>query len=312
MMKVLLTKINKRSVMLGFLLCVFLLPSFLSTPDARQVAAQTQDLTGVRVAVYNGMPSFDSTIALRHMFAWMNAEVVLVEGEDIQGGILDTVDIFAVPGVGPGGVIANLEEEGIDALREFVYAGGGYFGICGGSLFPLYYSVHLFNGTLRSATQFTGTFIDEMILNRESTGPDLSDEPETYQTCIWGSSSFTAEGVPGYTVIANYSQIDLPGMILYRFGNGTVFLSSPHPEFEENSDRDGTSSFDYLDDPDSEWGFLQKIARYLVDAPPVYSDPSETTPPLVLGPEMFGIGIGVAAIAIATVLVALFLRKRKN
>ena len=53
-------------------------------------------------------------------------------------------------------------------------------------------------------------------------------------------------------------------MIIFRYGLGTVFLSNPYPEYEEGNDRDGTMEFDYYNDPDSEWGLLLKISRWLV------------------------------------------------
>ncbi|MHA1962930.1 MAG: hypothetical protein ACW99U_22300 [Candidatus Thorarchaeota archaeon] len=55
-------------------------------------------------------------------------------------------------------------------------------------------------------------------------------------------------------------------MIAFQYGRGTVFLSSPHPEYEEGSDRDGTDAFDFFEDPDSEWGLLLKVSQWLIEA----------------------------------------------
>ena len=52
-------------------------------------------------------------------------------------------------------------------------------------------------------------------------------------------------------------------MIAFEKANGTVFLSSIHPEFEENSNRDDTDLFDEFDDPDSEWELMFSIARLM-------------------------------------------------
>ena len=55
-------------------------------------------------------------------------------------------------------------------------------------------------------------------------------------------------------------------MIAFEYGAGTVFLSSPHPEYEENSDRDDTTFGDDLDDPDSEWDLLFRVSKWLIEA----------------------------------------------
>jgi hypothetical protein len=54
------------------------------------------------------------------------------------------------------------------------------------------------------------------------------------------------------------------GMIAFEAGQGRVFLSSPHPEYEEGSLQDGTDYFDTMVDPDSEWPFMMKIAEWLL------------------------------------------------
>jgi hypothetical protein len=66
--------------------------------------------------------------------------------------------------------------------------------------------------------------------------------------------------------IAKYESNNKAGMIAFEYGYGTVFLSSPHPEYEEDSDRDDTTFGDELEDPDSEWDFLLRISKWLVDA----------------------------------------------
>jgi hypothetical protein len=54
-------------------------------------------------------------------------------------------------------------------------------------------------------------------------------------------------------------------MIAFNYGNGTVFLSSPHPEYEEGNMKDGTDLWDLYSDPDSEWGLMLRICEWLLE-----------------------------------------------
>jgi hypothetical protein len=51
-------------------------------------------------------------------------------------------------------------------------------------------------------------------------------------------------------------------MIAFGHGNGRVFLTGAHPEFEEDSDRDGADFCDHLDDRGSDWDLMKKAARW--------------------------------------------------
>ena len=64
-------------------------------------------------------------------------------------------------------------------------------------------------------------------------------------------------------------------MVAFEYGNGTVFLSSPHPEYEEDGDRDDTTFGDDLDDPESEWDLLFRVSKWLIEAS--YVEPSSPT-----------------------------------
>jgi len=240
------------------------------------VQAESDNLSGVKVAVYNGTGEMDSSrIALVHMFEWMGATVVEVNASQVLGDFLDDCDILVFPGGSETSYWSDLQHStGLSKIRDFVEHGGSYFGICGGSTFGATY-VDLFNGTM-SPTNEPGDIIhlEPMFPNRTSTGPDLVDCPINFTTMYYASQYFIPnEGVNNIHVVATYES-GKAGMIAFEYGYGTVFLSSPHPEYEENDDRDATSEFDYLDDPDSEWDFLLRISQWLVDAS---SDPPPET-----------------------------------
>ncbi|MFX1577968.1 MAG: BPL-N domain-containing protein [Promethearchaeota archaeon] len=252
-----------------FIASILLFPVVFHHTEQNFVIAQS-DLTGIHVGVFNaGTLATDSEIALRALFEWMGATVQWVDGPSVRGGVLNELDIIAFPGGSMRSYSFNLTQAGMDQIRQFVAMGGSYFGICGGALFATEF-LSLSSGTWDTEIPDIGggTHLTVMNVHQNSTGPDLSDEPSTYETLYWGSSFFTPLNPSSIIPIMSYPENNEPGMFVARYGSGTFFCSSPHPEYEEGDNRDGTSQFDYLDDPDSEWGLLQKITQWLIDESP--------------------------------------------
>ncbi|MFW9958398.1 MAG: BPL-N domain-containing protein [Candidatus Odinarchaeota archaeon] len=227
-------------------------------------------MEGVRVAVYNGrgfLPS--SSVALLNMFRWMNADANYVNSTDIQQGVLDDYDIVVFPGGSSFDYSNYLGVEGRNAIIDFVAKGGSFFGICGGSVFGTNSYLGLFKGYTSGAVNGSGIKLIPMTVNTDSTGPNLSTEPATYNLLYWNSGYFYSSNATYMSTvipIVLYSQNNEPAMIACRHGNGTVFLSYPHPEYEEGSTRDGDSGFDYLSDSCSEWNLLLKVSLWLIQA----------------------------------------------
>jgi glutamine amidotransferase-like uncharacterized protein len=238
----------------------------ISSPTAAD--AVNDDLAGVNVGVYNGTGEMDSSrIALVRMFEWMGASVEEVTASQILGDYLDDCDILVFPGGSENSYMIDLDYiTGVEKIREFVENGGSYFGICGGSTFGAK-TVRLFDGKMYPVNE-PGDIIhmSTMRPNTSSIGPDLSDCPTSFSTMYYASQYFVPTYGTFVHTIATYQYNRQAGMIAFEFGYGTVFLSSPHPEYEEDSDRDDTTFGDDLEDPDSEWAFLLKISRWLIDA----------------------------------------------
>ncbi|MFX1326932.1 MAG: BPL-N domain-containing protein [Promethearchaeota archaeon] len=282
-----------------FLFTLFVLFIAFNIGNIRFGVSQIQtDLEGVNVRVYNDNGVLqNSYVALTEMFKWMNATVSTINSDNILSGSLIDCDILVYPGGNTFLYRVSLENEGIDIIRNFLWKGGSYFGICGGALFGTD-GLNLIDGSFLPTTPEIpgGTYIIEMNVNQESTGPDLSDEPASYQLLYWESQYYYSEDMSIINPIMTYLHNNQPGMITFGYGTGTVFLSFPHPEYEENSDRDGTSDFDSYDDPDSEWNLLFKISLWLyLNSPTV---PKDDWTPLIISvsiiiPSTIAIGIAV-------------------
>ncbi|MFW9781248.1 MAG: BPL-N domain-containing protein [Candidatus Heimdallarchaeota archaeon] len=254
----------KRKKIITFLLTLLFIVSVLNY--SYSASAQMRQM---RVAVYDGVgteTSRGSYIACYNLFTWMNATVNYINSQQIKSGYLSNYDILVMPGGYFVQYSYYLEQSGREEIRQFVESGGSYFGICGGSIFGCYPYLNLFKGTISNSISGTGSRLINMTINRECTNPDLSSEPEMYSLLYWGSCYFEPEDPSEVIPIAYYPEINKSGMIVFHYGLGSVFLCSPHPEFEEGNTRDGVNSFDSLNDQDSEWGLLLKISTWLIDS----------------------------------------------
>lgn len=284
-------------ILLFILLCLS-----ISTRISKSETAEAQyqsDLESVKVAVYGGIGSLDSSrIALENMFKWMNATVTTITSDDISYGNLVNFDILVYPGGATSSYSYLIGEEGREAIRQFLFNGGSLFGICGGAVFGVS-SLNLVDGAFmaQGSGVARGTYMMKMNVNRESAGPDLSNEPDSYSTLFWESKYYYSNNKMGIIPIMLYPHNNEAAMIAFKYGTGTVFLCYPHPEYEENSDRDGSSAFDHLDDPDSEWGLLLKVSLWLVeDSPTNLWAPIGISLAIII--PIAGVGVGVLVVLI--------------
>ena len=160
--------------LLGLCLLSILFLTFPS-PISSQAQIEHDDLTGIRVAIYNGAcVMVSSRIALARMFEWMNASVVNVTASQISDDFLDDYDILVVAGGSETTANSDLATEGKQKVKDFVSNGGSYFGICGGATFGAIY-LALFDGLMSPVNEPGGLIhMTSMNINQSSTGPDLS------------------------------------------------------------------------------------------------------------------------------------------
>jgi glutamine amidotransferase-like uncharacterized protein len=295
------------------------------------LSSQSQeDLSNVSVAVYESYYSStdsrvrESRTALISMFTWMNATVTVINRTDILDGALFAFELLVIPeGLGPR-IETNLGEEAEQNIRDWIALGGSYIGVRGSSAMAVTdgifegreetFDLGLVNGTSIGMPELGYTVITEVEVNRECTGPDLSNMQEYMSVLFRTGRYFLPDEGQDLIYIANYTSNNMPAMVAARYGEGTVFLSSPHFEYEENGDRDGTDYMDRYDDPDSEWPFMLRISQWLLDDSPTvqnattWGDITATTGDQDFPTEVLLIISGIGG----TVIVALFLYLRKR
>jgi glutamine amidotransferase-like uncharacterized protein len=223
-------------------------------------------LEGYQVSVYDDFGvQYQSAIAAQRMFEWMGADVSIINKTDILDGVLNTTDILVMP----GGCWCDqrcdiISENDMDLIRKYVLNGGAYFGIDGGASYATNYRMALFDGFLSPDVFGAGYYLTDVDVNRNSDGPDLTREPVSYSLLYERSGYFDIEGMSGIIPICSYHNTSFYCMIAFESGNGRVFLSSPHPEYEEGTLNDGVDYFDELNDPDSEWTLMLKVSQWLL------------------------------------------------
>ncbi len=295
--------------------------SIMVPPTVAEISQVGTDLSGVSVAIYGGGGSEghnESRKALVEMFEWMNASSVeVVVGKDIRNGALDNVDIFAMPGTSPYTLIPDLETEGVQIFEDFIRNGGSFFGIVSGDYYEWndyfrFNDFFLYSGEMDCPKYGYDKMAVNISVNTDSVGPDLLSQPENLTTTYWDSGHFSDYG-EDVTVIANYIGTDLPVMIAYEKWNGTVFLSTLHPEFEENDSRDNSTFVDSLNDPDSEWELMLSVSRWLIDESVVPTETTGTTSSTATQTDGLNLGtdsIVVIGIAVVVVIVAIIASKK--
>ncbi|MHA2361376.1 MAG: BPL-N domain-containing protein [Candidatus Thorarchaeota archaeon] len=290
------------------------------TPVLQVIAQDSSDLFEIKVAVYDGNlgvssePRESSAAALYWMFRWMNATVEMVNSSAIKQGILNDFQFIAVPGGYAYNYHLDLGYSGANAIRDFVREGGSYWGSCAGAFYALdefewseygettteYYGLGLFPGRgvgpIVGIADWPNFAMTDVLINTTNELIDLSQEPSNHSIMYYGGPYFETEGIAGITTLATYSHNDMPAMIAFEYENGRVFLTGPHPEWEEDSYRDGSIWDNILVENGSEWGLCKKIALWLAS---VNNLPTGPSPDSYLIIAMASIGI----IAIAALIV---------
>ncbi|MHA2065444.1 MAG: BPL-N domain-containing protein [Candidatus Thorarchaeota archaeon] len=287
---------QKRKSLVLLLALLFTTLAFAIPVDSSTV--QPTDLTGIKVAVYEGVTdgqssSLSSRTALFWMFRWMNATVDVVTAAEIRNGVLDDYDIVAVPGGWAWAYFQDLDASGVAIIRQFVENGGAFFGVCAGAFFAcdnirweggyIQYSLDLYpnigNGPIEEIAAWPGRNMTRINLNKGVDGPDLSGEPDSHTVMYYGGPYFETSGTEGVATLATYDINDEPAIISYQYEQGRIVLSGPHVEWEEDADRDGVAWVNVYDDEGSEWNMMLQIGIWLSEDTSVTSTTTSTTTP---------------------------------
>lgn len=257
--------------------------------NASQALHRREEPYQIQVALYNGSGAwYGGTLAMNKMFEWMDCSVTTIQVEDIINGILESkhFDVLAWPG-GDYPAYWEVGQGGKANIQKFIRDGGGYMGICAGAWWACDYMVwmadpnypppdyhvegdqsnlDLFPGVARGPIEeitpfHTGTMARINIVNHDH--PITDSMPDHMQILYWGGPHLLPYNGADVTILGTYDATGTPAIVAFEYENGRVFLTGPHPEVEENSDRDGLPPDPGWSDPESEWPLLLKATMWL-------------------------------------------------
>src|SRR4030042_393884 len=85
---------------------------------------------------------------------------------------------------------------------------------------------------------------------------DYKQIPYTEEILYYGGPYFTPDAGAEIEILGTYKDYnEQPAMIAFQYGSGKVVLIGPHPEIEEDSDRDGVTLLreELMEDNGSDW-----------------------------------------------------------
>ncbi len=220
---------------------------------------KTNELTGdgiVTVGIYaDEGASGICYIAAENMFKWMGFETKRIYASAINNGDFEHIDIFYFPGGSYGSAISD---SGLQLLREAIASGRGYMGTCGGAHFARYLGI--FPGVVTGPVPGLNIEMCEVYLLKPH--PITDDQPANLWILYYNSPYFLPDSGAIVDTIGFYNISGYPALVACEYGTGRVFLTGPHPEWEEDDDRDGVSAYDSFDDVESDWPMMHNAARW--------------------------------------------------
>ncbi len=227
----------------------------------------------------------ECAVATARMCEYAGCDVYMIDAGDIvDNNILSTIDLICFPG-GYGVAYTNYfapstTDSVRNAIRTFVSGGGALMGTCAGAYFAAdicawegsdyeYYLDMFMGDAVGSITDISdyGEGDPMKITPVRMVDSDFEWDTETYNIgYLWGPyfSGYNGGDLPeGIDVVGvyDYEVNGEPGeadekaaMIKFEFGSGRVFLSGPHPEYEESATLSNSRDWCFGDDVDNSTG----------------------------------------------------------
>ena len=245
-------------------------------------------LSKAQIALYNdgGYGTWqDGLTALEQFLTWKGVAYTEVNADTVNNTDWPTrYQAICFPGGYAYYYKLAIDSNGIQKIRQFVNDGGSYLGICAGAYFAsdsvqweedglLDYPLDLFDGAAIGAIDSIAPWDNYTMtqVNLNPNHPINQYEPAFEIILYYGGPYFRKHAGAAMDTVGTWqSYHDLPGIITFNYGNGRVLLMGPHPENEEDSDRDSTTFADELDDQGSDWPFLWSAIDWLLGQPITY------------------------------------------
>lgn len=179
-------------------------------------------------------------------------KVVHVTGDEIAGGILSEFDVVIFPGGSASAQSRALGEQGRTNVRDFVWDGNGYVGICAGAYLAcsdFAWGVGVLAAGTVSPKWQRGEGMVEMEVTTAGADP-TGLKPKVHDVHYENGPIIAPQRdseIPPFETIAYFRSelaendtpkgimIDSPAIVRGYLGKGRVVVSSPHPERMDGS-----------------------------------------------------------------------------
>ncbi|GAT35328.1 cyanophycinase [Terrimicrobium sacchariphilum] len=225
-------------------------PIDLVSEQAGDQGTTAKDPGTVRVAIYADEGSPKAPDLIEGCLGTLPEKFHLerVTADQIRQGVLSNFDVIAQGGGRASLQAEALGDDGKEKIREFLRKGGGYVGICAGAYLAASdrpYYLRIVNARVVDREHWARGGGDVQIRFTDEGKTELRQETPVVQIRYNQGPLLARDSqadLPSYTELAVYeTEIAKKGapegvmkgtsaMISAPFGNGRVFLSSPHPE----------------------------------------------------------------------------------
>ena len=241
------------------------------------------------IALYSDQGADKDCIrATQEMLEWFGYTVELIKADYINEVGLDSFRMLCVPGGNMYQYSLDISLEGKEKIRDFIRGGGSYIGICAGAYFtgekvfwrgqrlPMT-PLGIFPGTAKGPVDEIVSFPDQEVVKVNIVDfkhPITRTEPDSIWILYYWGPIFIPNKDAEVNILARHNRGDYSAMVAFNYGRGRVFIIGPHPEFEEDSDRDSVifkdtvindvtyRSEDELDDRGSDWELMRKAVHW--------------------------------------------------
>jgi glutamine amidotransferase-like uncharacterized protein len=214
--------------------------------------------------------------ATRYMFEWMGYSVALIDAGMINDNKLDDFRLLCMPGGNMYQYSMDISATGKENIRSFISEGHAYLGICAGANFAghtVYWQgqelamtpLAIFPGTARGPIDSIAPYPECTmcwISIIDKLHPITVDQEDSMWVMYCYGPQLEPDAGSQVAMLANYSLVHTGAMAAFGYGEGRVFCVGAHPEFEEDSDRDGVNVGDPYDDRGSDWPFMKRAVEW--------------------------------------------------
>jgi glutamine amidotransferase-like uncharacterized protein len=233
-----------------FALSVILIIFFSCENDDRD--HDTSGLKNIHIGLYidNGAAGIDE---VESMLKQLGCYYSTINKDSILTSNLSNYDILIFPGGDMWVYKSHLSSSGVQKIKDYVRLGGGYLGICGGSYFaankivwrgwadePRQYFTNtglgIFSGTADGPIEdYAPSYQDincKVIINQNH--PITYEIPQQIEYLYSFGPKFIIEDSSNVSILGKSASGDNSLVLAVQYEQGRLFLTSLHPEFDND------------------------------------------------------------------------------